>query len=363
MAVYFCMIAISVMFAVLAVRVKPVYSVKLQKSGTLVKVKPRNFFAALSFIPVFLVSALRYQVGIDYMSYSWIFDAVRRGEKIHAEMGFRWLNELILMFTNKNQWIFIVTSVITLALIFYGIFKHSASPAISIFLLVTMGYLFSSFNILRQYVAVAIIFASLRLIKENRFIPFVALVVIAMLFHKTAIVMLPFYFLTRLRLKQSYLIMITLISACFIPLRGVLTNLLTTVFYPQYKGTDLIKPLTPFEFAYYALVLGVLVLMCMAYKSKFFNDDYSLILFNSVFYSLILYTCFSFVPEINRIALYIELFVILLIPRVIQAERDIKVRRLYCMMIVVGMTAFFVVTVGLMGRFGVTPYQTIFSKL
>ncbi len=356
------MIVLSVCFAYFATKLDKTYTIKFDKAAKIVTIKQSHIFAFLSFLPVFLISALRYKVGVDYMSYSWMYDAIKNGEPIHAESGFRFLNELMLWYTSNSQAIFIATSFITIGFIFYGIFKYSPNPSLSIFLLVSMGYLFSSFNILRQYVAIALIFASLKLIKENKFIPFVLVVLLGMTFHKTAIILLPLFFLVRLRLKQSYLIMITLICACFIPLRGVLTNLLTRVFYPQYAGTSLIKPLEPFEFIYYLCILGILVLLCMAYKNDFFKDTMNLILFNCVFYSLILYTCFSFVPEINRIAVYIELFVIILIPRLFETEQNIKVRRFYYATTVVALTGFFVLSVGIMGRFGVLPYTTIFSS-
>lgn len=356
------MILLSVAFAVLAVKGTQTYKVKLQKSAKVIVIHQSHIFAFLSFLPVFITSALRYQVGVDYMSYRWLFELVAQGRDIHAEKGYRLLNEAVRLYTHEPQWIFVITALISLGLLFWGIYKYSPSPAMSIFLLVTMGYLFSSFNILRQYIAIALIFVALKLIKENRFLPFVFVVLAAMLFHKTAIIMIPMFFLVRLRLKQSYMFMIALVGMGCIPLRGVLTNILVNTFYPQYAGTDLIQPLSAFEFVYYVGIFGLLVLMCFAYKAEFFKDTYNLIVFNSVFYSLLIYGCLSFVPEINRIAVYIEIFVILLIPRLLQAEKNQKTRRLYTIGIVLLFSVFFIVSVGIMGRYGVLPYQTVFSQ-
>lgn len=357
MPVYFLMIAVSALLAAYSLKVHECYSIKLNKSGKIITLKQRNMLVVLSFIPVFLVSALRYEVGVDYHSYAWMFDAVKQGQAIHAEMGYKFLNQLVLLYSNNSQSIFIVTSAITLTLIFYGIYKYSPNPALSIFLLVTMGYLFSSFNILRQYIAIALIFASLRFIKENKFLPFLLIVLLAMTFHKTAIIMIPMFFITQLRLKQSYMLIISIVGACFIPLRGVMTNLLVSLFYPQYAGTDLIQPLSGFEFVYYALVFGLAVSMCFMYKKTFFEDKYNLIVFNCVFYSFLIYLCFSFVPEINRIAVYLEFFVILLIPRIFAQEQNKKTKRLYYFITIVGFTAFLIISVGVMQRYNVLPYQ------
>lgn len=363
MAVYAIMVLLTTAFAYLSTRYKECYTIKINKHAKLVTINQSNIFAFLSFLPIVTVSALRYQVGVDYNSYMWMHEAVVRGEPIHAEVGYKFLSKLVLLYAKDTQAIFVVTSIIILALICYGIYKYSPQPALSLFLFVSMGYLFSSFNILRQYIAIAIIFVGLRFIKENKFLPFLLLIIIAMTFHKTAIIMIPLFFILQFRFKQSYMFIMALIGACFIVLRGPLTNILVTLFYPQYAGTDLIKPLTPFEFLYYAIVFSLLILLCFAYKSGFFSDKLNLILFNCVFFSLLMYLCLSFVPEINRIAIYLEIFVIILIPRLFAAEQNVKTRRLYYGVTVFFFIAFFIVSVGVMGRFEVLPYQTVFSRL
>lgn len=362
MPTYCVMLVISVAFALAAAYYPQSIRVNLGKSGRQILCKPRHFFIFLSFLPLFLVSALRYKVGVDYLSYTYIFQDVNAGKPSHTEAGYDLMNRLVGLYTTDAQWVYALAAAISLLLIVWGIYRYSTNPAYSIFLFVTMGYLFSSFNILRQYIAIALIFAALKLIKEKQFLPFCAVVLLAATFHKTAIIMIPLYFLLRLRLKQSYMLMITFVGMGCIPLRGVLTNLLVNTFYPQYAGTDLIQPLSAFEFLYYALVFGLLLLLCMRYKHTFFQDDYNLILFNSVFYSFLIYLCLSFVPEINRIAVYMEFFVILLIPRLFACEKEQKVRRFYYVVFTLFFLAFFLISVGMMGRYNVVPYATIFSR-
>lgn len=362
MVIYCSMLLLTVIFALAAGYYTKSYTLRLSDGAKQLRLKPRNFFIVLSFLPMFLVSALRYRVGVDYMSYTYIFDNINQGLPSHTEGGYEYLNRLVGFYTADAQWVYAVVAFLSIAMVVWGVFRYSPNPAYSLFLFVTMGYLFSSFNILRQYIAIALIFASLRLIREKKFWPFCAVVLIAMLFHKTAIIMIPLYFLLRLRLKQSYMLVLSAIGLCCIPLRGVLTDLLVNTFYPQYAGTSLIQPLSLFEVCYYALVFGLLILLCLRYKEKFFRDDYNLILFNCVFYSFLVYLCLSFVPEINRIAVYIEFFVILLVPRLFAVEENPKVRRLYYAITVIFFLAFFFVSVGVMGRYNVLPYQTIFSR-
>lgn len=357
MLIYSLMIIITVCFSAIAFYCPRENIYNLTSTGTKITIKSRNFIIALSFLPMFLVSAFRYDVGVDYMSYTFIFEAANQGKAVHTENGYKLLNQIIGAYTNNPQILYIVTSAITLLLIVYGIYKYSNNPAMSLYLFMTMGYIFSSFNILRQYIAIGLIFVGLKFIKENKFAPFLMLVLVAMTFHKTAIIMIPMFFILRLRIKQSYFFMITMACIALVPLRGVLRDILVNIFYPQYAGTDLIQPLSLFEFIYYAVIFFLLIIMCYAYKEKFFKDDYNLILFNAVFFSFVIYLGLSFIPEINRIAIYLEFFVILLIPRLLSCESNKKVRIFYYIFIVIFFMIFFIVSIGIIGRYDVLPYQ------
>lgn len=359
MPVYCAMLAVSVLFACAAMACPQALRYHLEKSGRIVELRPRSFLAVVSFLPLFLVSAFRYYTGVDYAGYVRIFQNVLDGKDIYAETGFEWLNKLVAFYSDNVQWIFAITAAFALGLIFWGIYRYSPNPALSVFLFVTMGYYFSSFNILRQYMAISMIFVSLKFIKEKKFWRFLAVILVGMLFHKTAIIMLPFYFLVRLRLKQSYLLILTLCGLALTPFRDKLSAFVVGTFYPHYAETGVAQPLSTSEFIYYLVVFGAVIFLCMKYREKFFEDEYNLILFNCVFYSFLIYLCLSFIPEVNRLAVYLEFFVILLIPRLFAAEENAKVRRFYTVFTGAAFLLFFAVSVGVMGRYNVLPYQTV----
>lgn len=361
MLVYCAMLIISVLFACAAMGSPPVRRFCINKSGTIVELKPKNFIILLSFLPLFLVSAFRYYTGVDYAGYLRIFQNVLDGKDVYTEEGFRVLNQVVAFFTDNVQWIFALTAAFALGLIFWGIWRYSPNPALSIFLFVTMGYYFSSFNILRQYLAISMVFVSLRFIKEKKFWRFLLVILVGMLFHKTVIIMLPFYFLCRLRLKQSYLLILTLCGLALTPFRNKLSAFVVGTFYPHYAETGVAQPLSTTEFIYYLIVFGTIVFLCMKYREKFFADDYNLILFNCVFYAFLIYLCLSFIPEVNRLAVYLEFFVILLIPRLFAAEENVRVRRFYTIFTGAVFLCFFAVSIGVMGRYNVLPYQTVFG--
>lgn len=52
----------------------------------------KKMLLALSFFVIFIVAALRYNVGSDYPSYEWLFYQFQNGDAQYVEIGYRYLN-------------------------------------------------------------------------------------------------------------------------------------------------------------------------------------------------------------------------------------------------------------------------------
>ena len=88
MLLSFAVLIASVSLSAAALSYPAVYQVRIAKSGRLVELKVRNILFALSFVPMFLTSAVRYKVGVDYNNYAWIFKAINQtNEKTHVELS------------------------------------------------------------------------------------------------------------------------------------------------------------------------------------------------------------------------------------------------------------------------------------
>lgn len=357
MLVYVIMLLLSTGIAYVSMVSPRKISVGLTKHSKQLNINVACILAIFSALPLLVVSAFRYKVGVDYESYVWIFQYIEQGKSVYTEQLYQLLNKSVSLIGGTQYHVFAIASAITLGLIFNTIFKHSINPSMSIFLFVAMGYLFSSFNILRQYISIAIIFFAVRFIFDNKFLPFLALVMIAILFHKTAVVMIPLFFILRLRLPHSYMLMLGGVGMGVSVFRNYIIDKLVLVFYPQYYGTDLIQPLSIYEMVYYLVVLGGLAIICYLCKEKYFTSDKNLILYNALMLSLLCYTCFYFVPEINRIVIYFELFVIILIPELLNSV-DKRYKLILNILIVLFFLLFMIVSIGLVGRFDVLPYRT-----
>lgn len=178
MYVYIIMLLLSLFFIMLA-----------EKSNSN---KIKNILTILSAIPFILVSALRYDVGTDYF-YRYVPDynsIVNGGNVDNLEIGFKLLINLCILITKDYQILFIVTSIITITLFMYTIQKQSKNKALSITIFLLGGFFFQSLNILRQYMAIAIVFFSYRYLLKNKYPIFIVSVVLAFFIHNASIVCL-----------------------------------------------------------------------------------------------------------------------------------------------------------------------------
>lgn len=166
--------------------------------------KPNKYIYILITIIFILVSGLRSGVG-DTGTYRHIFDTLPSSistflssDIISEDKGFYLIATFVKQFiSTDSQAIIFVMALITLSLICYGLYKYTDDVRMAIFLFITMGCFSTSMNGMRQYVAAAILFYALPLIKKRKLIPYLIVVYIASTIHASAIIFYPIYFLNR----------------------------------------------------------------------------------------------------------------------------------------------------------------------
>lgn len=125
--------------------------------------KNNKVFIFLSMLPFILVAGLRYDVGTDYM-YRYIpeiSELLKGGNPQNLEIGFKLFVRIIQLFTKDIQTVFFVSAIFIYGIIFSTIFKRSDHPVITILLFFSGGYFFESMNIMRQYMAMALLICAL----------------------------------------------------------------------------------------------------------------------------------------------------------------------------------------------------------
>ncbi len=186
MIVYILMLIISIIFLILAQKTKH------KKLGIL--------YYILATLPFFIVSSFRYGLGVDYHKrYVWDFSNMSKGMDIpNLEIGFKLLIQFIQLFSNDYVWIFIISSAIIIGCIMTTIVKKSNNVILSVLIFFVCGHFFYSLNIMRQYIAIAIILFSYQfLLKKKQKIWYALGVILATTIHSTSIVMLALLFLDK----------------------------------------------------------------------------------------------------------------------------------------------------------------------
>ena len=115
------------------------------------------------------------------------------------ERGYLYLNKILAFFSTNPQVIIIVSSLIIMTGFARFIYKYSDNLWLSVYLFFTLGYFGSSMNTIRLHIAIVIILFSYDYLRSNNLLKFVLTVIIASLFHRTAIIFLAAWLIVKLK--------------------------------------------------------------------------------------------------------------------------------------------------------------------
>ncbi|WP_308003075.1 EpsG family protein [uncultured Parolsenella sp.] len=122
-----------------------------------------NVLWVVAFLALFLPSALRFDVGTDYSSkqfylgYVEVFRVYADGGSLRfgIDAGYLALIRLIVALGGNVQWFFAITSALVCGLTLRACRRLSCSPTLSVAIFLVAGLYLESFNIVRQWIAVA----------------------------------------------------------------------------------------------------------------------------------------------------------------------------------------------------------------
>ncbi len=149
---------------------------------------------------VFVAGIRDRTVGTDSQGYIWFFnhtqnfsDVMFYGSEMqeYAAWTMIWLARLA---SKEYMALFFIIAVIVVGCYQKAIMEYSESIEISFFVFIAMGFYLFFFNGARQGIASAIYALAIGEMLKKNFIKYAAYVLLAFLFHKTAIMLLPVYF-------------------------------------------------------------------------------------------------------------------------------------------------------------------------
>lgn len=149
----------------------------------------KRFFLYLTIGLLTIIAGFRgVDVGIDTPSY---YSNIISGFPYHwkfREEGFRFISNIVIDMTSNPQLVFILCALVTNILIVCRLWDFRKNSSFTLAMLIyLLVYYSNTLNIMRQYVAVAIVFYASRYLFKKRYIIFLVFLFIASLFHRSAL--------------------------------------------------------------------------------------------------------------------------------------------------------------------------------
>lgn len=153
------------------------------------------------------------------------------------EPGFILLNWVLANITHNPQSLIFICALLTNLSFVLFIQKYSKNFTFSIFIYITAGTFFTSMNIIRQYIAIAIILLGFKHLLSKNLKIFTIYVFIAFLFHKSAIIALFLYFIINSIIIEKHKIVSFLIILFVLTNFNNILDLFSTSLYDEYVQT------------------------------------------------------------------------------------------------------------------------------
>lgn len=279
------------------------------------------------------LSACRIASGNDYWVYTSMFNLISQGRHVSSEFGFNALVRIMQYFFGTEGYsylpIFGLFSLLTVYFFLRTIYEQGDWFLGSLFLFLMNGYYFSSFNSVRYYLVLAIALYSIKYVLRREYLKFFLWILAAATFHKSVLVVIPLYlganWLARVRLKRWHYAVGALLALSLLFGRDIYRVLLFKI-YPYYENSM-------FDTVEYSLTnigkcAGTLVLSLLCYSSALRDNLRNRFYFFLNLGGLVLYTCGAFIPEVSRVAYYLILPQIFLIPNLLRSIGNKALRRL-----------------------------------
>lgn len=159
------------------------------------------------------VSGFRYKVGTDYATYMNSYSSYKNNSFSFLEQpGLTVIAKISgFIYDDYATWFFIM-ALITISLAVYGIRKYSISFSFSVLLYIFLGCWHGSFNIVKQSMAAAIVFCGIDFLKNRELFKWCILCLLATMFHVSALLLIPLYFLITPKFSKSRIILFVIMG-------------------------------------------------------------------------------------------------------------------------------------------------------
>lgn len=318
----------------------------------------------VTFGPCILLSGLRYGIANDYIKiYERGFYEIANDRIIvtEFEIGFNFLVKLCSKIVSKPWFMFLVVSIITIVFFVKG-FERSKYFTLSVLLFFVQGIYFDSFNGIRQYIVVAIFIYAYRFIEENSFKKYLLTMLVASLFHISALITIPLYFIKKE--KVNYVLFGVVMCGMFV-FKNKLLELFLKLMTLLPKSNSYIEKGTYINYistnlSGLLISAGVLVLYLYVYR-KIGYQQVGIFQLNMAYLGLVFAICSIFLPLMDRFLYFTKAYYLISVPYALSLIDNKKERVTITIFFVTSILALNVYGIVWNDWYGIIPYVSIFS--
>lgn len=302
-------------------------------------IRRKKFFLFFVFIILGSAACLRnYTVGYDTKQYVTAFNkasslSLSSFSYLRYEYGFTFLLWLLNKMSSNWQILLIITSLFINFSVVKFVKKNSDNPLFSILMFTLMNFYFFYTSAMRQAIAIAILLLGYENLKNNKNLKFTIYILIAMLFHQSALLAFLFIFVKKIKYNKLFVFFLLLFyivgfifgKNIFMFITNFSTRLLdysdSKFFVENYFGA-----LLQFLVNFIAFIVGYILMLKNSIKTLYDKDDY-----NNTFIGLLALANLFLLLTIkvgifNRFSPYFSIFVIIWLPNMIMKIKNSKDR-------------------------------------
>lgn len=295
-----------------------------------------SVFLFFSFILLAVIFTFRGDFTADYNSYVDFFYYTKNLSflevilgSFYNEKGFIMFNKVIGLLTNNKYMYLFVINLVILIPFFREFKKESKYVWLSVLLYINIGPYYTSFNITRQIMAVAIVLIGNKYLYTRNFLRYLLIVFCASLFHRTSLIMIPFYFVLNRNFKIKN-VMLVFLSLLLIYLNtSSIIDFIQKFFYSGFtygmQGGNITSIIVPV-----AIFIFIMTHSNLVDKNIIKNN----ILLNSSIFYVFFFILGTRVQMLQRLGEFFVPSILILIPNIVNRIKPASLRVLYIFLIV-----------------------------
>lgn len=200
-------------------------------NGKLKNEKEKRIFEISVLLLLCIISGTRYNLGgTDYFVYKKAYSVVPMIRDFNfaniqnvygtfgMEKGYLFLNSLVKTMGLNFYGFTLLHSVIFYSCMYIGLKRYTKNFNYFLVVFLYKMFFYDTFISMRQSISMAIFFIAVQFIEKRKPIKYFALCILAFLFHNSAIILFPLYFINRIKISKKAFKIINIIGIIFLVL-------------------------------------------------------------------------------------------------------------------------------------------------